>query len=116
VSQTSSNKRLHLNVILFLWYLFTQGGSTALHHAARWGHTDIIRLLVAHGAKTDTRNFKGCTPVQIASGPAKRLMRGEATSLTQEADGKAAAVRDREEDDNNVKADGACCIADSEGI
>jgi ankyrin repeat protein len=44
------------------------GGTTALHEAARGGHFDIVKLLVASGAKVNEKNFSGLTPLKLALG------------------------------------------------
>ena len=43
-------------------------GSTALHLAASKGHPDVIPMLVQRGARLDTRNARGQTPLGVASG------------------------------------------------
>ncbi|KAI9008348.1 ankyrin repeat-containing domain protein [Gaertneriomyces semiglobifer] len=41
-------------------------GSTPLHHAAAYGHTDHIKLLIHHGAEFNTKNATGWTPFDYA--------------------------------------------------
>ncbi|XP_005093507.2 uncharacterized protein LOC101862335 [Aplysia californica] len=41
-------------------------GHTALHHAARHGHFDIVRLLLESGANVDAKNNFRCTPIYSA--------------------------------------------------
>ena len=42
-------------------------GTTALHEAALYGHLEIVKLLVDHGADTQQiREFGGGTPLQVA--------------------------------------------------
>jgi ankyrin repeat protein len=43
-------------------------GETALHGAATRGADEIVRLLVAKGARLDVKNKKGWTPLTIADG------------------------------------------------
>lgn len=40
--------------------------STALHYAARYGHAEIIRLLVGRGGKIEARSTDNWTPLHIA--------------------------------------------------
>jgi hypothetical protein len=42
-----------------------EDNATPLHHAASHGHCEIIRLLLAHGARTDLECFLG-TPAHLA--------------------------------------------------
>ena len=42
-------------------------GKTALHHAARYGHCDIIDILLEAGANPQATDSKGRTPVDLAS-------------------------------------------------
>ncbi|MGG6266749.1 ankyrin repeat domain-containing protein [Leptolyngbya sp. AN03gr2] len=39
---------------------------TALHHAAIWGHLEVIQLLVAAGAEVNAKAWRGETPLQVA--------------------------------------------------
>ena len=41
--------------------------STPLHFAAHNGHTDVIRVLLAHGANINARGFHGVTPLMDAA-------------------------------------------------
>ncbi|GFO50623.1 ankyrin-3 [Plakobranchus ocellatus] len=41
-------------------------GHTALHHAARHGHFDVVRVLLENGASTDSKNNFQCTPIYAA--------------------------------------------------
>lgn len=34
-------------------------GATALHWACKWGHKAVVRLLIAHGVRQDTRDKEG---------------------------------------------------------
>lgn len=45
-------------------------GRTALHGAALQGYDDVIRYLVAHGAKLDLQDAKGFLPLDMALGKA----------------------------------------------
>lgn len=42
-------------------------GWTALHHAARQGHEDVVAWLVERGAQADSREEEGRTPLVLAS-------------------------------------------------
>jgi ankyrin repeat protein len=46
----------------------TTRGDTALHGAANRGADTIVQFLVDHGAKLDTKNKQGFTPLDIALG------------------------------------------------
>jgi len=41
---------------------------TALHHAAARGHTDVVELLIAHGADVNAIDITGKTPIDRAKG------------------------------------------------
>ncbi|NPA58483.1 MAG: ankyrin repeat domain-containing protein [Aquificae bacterium] len=41
-------------------------GGTALHWAVFYGHGDIVRLLLMHGANPDIKDRNGITPVDVA--------------------------------------------------
>jgi len=43
-----------------------EGGTTALHEAARAGHLEIVKLLVAGGANVNATDFSGLTPLKLA--------------------------------------------------
>ena len=40
---------------------------TALHHAAKYGHTDIVRMLIKYGADLDAQDKCGATPLHYAA-------------------------------------------------
>lgn len=42
--------------------------TTALHQAARWGHTTAVRLLLDHGADVTVVQSDGNTPLMLATG------------------------------------------------
>jgi len=42
-------------------------GDTALHDAARFGHAEVVRLLVAGGADLSIRNNAGFTALEVAT-------------------------------------------------
>lgn len=42
-------------------------GDTALHDAARFGHTEVIHQLVEHGASTKIRNEMGQTAADLGT-------------------------------------------------
>ena len=39
---------------------------TALHIASYKNHTDVIKILLQYGARTDIKNIKGRTPIDLA--------------------------------------------------
>jgi len=43
-------------------------GTTALHEAARAGHVEIVKLLVANGANVNAKDISGLTPLKLALG------------------------------------------------
>ena len=43
-------------------------GFTSLHHASINGRVEIVRLLIEHGANVEMKDFKGRTPLDVASG------------------------------------------------
>jgi len=47
-------------------------GLTALHSAVQSGRTDMIRYLLDHGARTDTVDWSGRTPIDVAKGVAPK--------------------------------------------
>ena len=49
---------------------------TPLHEAARWGWNDVVRYLVAHGARLDSKDNRGMTPLDSALGKAGGNSRG----------------------------------------
>ena len=53
---------------------------TALHYAFFKNSTDVIKILVQHGARTDIKNIKGETPIDLAC----RRNYKEAVALLQE--------------------------------
>ena len=44
----------------------TESGATPLYHAAAWGRTALVELLVARGADVNARNKAGVTPLAAA--------------------------------------------------
>ena len=42
-------------------------GDTALHHAARFGHANVVSELLARGASPNARNAAGKTPGEVAA-------------------------------------------------
>ena len=47
------------------------GGTTALHEAARAGHLAVVKLLVEKGANLNATDFSGLTPLKLALGRRK---------------------------------------------
>jgi ankyrin repeat protein len=41
-------------------------GQTTLHHAAELGRTDVVKYLLAHGARMDVTDDAGRTPIEVA--------------------------------------------------
>jgi ankyrin repeat protein len=41
-------------------------GETALHHAATWGHRDVVAFLISKGAQANSRDEQGNTPFMLA--------------------------------------------------
>jgi ankyrin repeat protein len=48
-------------------------GYSAVHHAAARGDNDMIRYLVAHGARVTGVSRKGQTTADMANGPYQRV-------------------------------------------
>ena len=44
-----------------------KNGGTALHLAAQYGHTDVVRVLLEHGARVDMRDPSGWRPLHWAA-------------------------------------------------
>ncbi|KAL6080674.1 Poly [ADP-ribose] polymerase tankyrase-2 [Balamuthia mandrillaris] len=42
-------------------------GKTALHEAARWGHTNVIEFLLDNKAELEARTNEGSTPLHLAA-------------------------------------------------
>ena len=40
----------------------TERGATPLHHAAGWGHVEVVTALLAAGADKTIKNYVGSTP------------------------------------------------------
>lgn len=47
-------------------YRATFGGYSLLHMAAELGNAEVVRLMIAHGAKVNCRDNSGITPLQTA--------------------------------------------------
>lgn len=60
-------------------------GSSTLHYAVRWGHPEVAKLLLRHGAEINLRDDYGDTPLS--------LMKGQACfhAILQEQAGQAAS-------------------------
>ena len=69
-------------------------GMTPLYHAAFWGHTNVIELLIASGADVNTKNRVGSTPLDLFETDRRKesaaLLRkhGAKTAKELEAEGK----------------------------
>ena len=57
--QRELNKGADVNARGFL-------GSTLLHNAARWGHKEVAKLLIAKGADVNAKDNRGLTPLDWA--------------------------------------------------
>ncbi len=72
-----------------------ENGQTALHGAVYRAANDVIRFLVANGARTDVEDARGRTPLELAEeGPnqgASRIRRDAAAALLRELEGQAQA-------------------------
>ena len=42
-------------------------GDTPLHRAVRFGHVEVVQLLISRGANPSTGNFDGQTPLHLAA-------------------------------------------------
>ena len=74
-----------------------QGGQTALMFAAGTGREDVVRLLLASGARADLRNGKGETAAAIAKknhqGDVEILLRDGTTPANGTLTAPAAGIR-----------------------
>lgn len=71
-------------------------GRTALWWAAKAGHADIVRLLLAHGANLDQEEKRGLKPLHVAAGSnnveaVKALLQAGVDPLTTKMGGQNAA-------------------------
>jgi ankyrin repeat protein len=66
-------------------------GRTALHGAALWGLTDVVKFLNKNGAKINTADKRGYTPLDHASGLAGGFGFGGSASVTHDDTAKAIA-------------------------
>lgn len=72
-------------------------GRTVLHFAAANGHTKVVDILLSMGARADTRDKEGNTPLMVASahgnmGMVSRAMRGSLTTRIKR-DGQHCTMR-----------------------
>jgi ankyrin repeat protein len=56
----------------------TDGKDTPLHLAAQRGQIELVRPLLAHGARKDLVDAKGFTPLDLAKKPTPSAARSEA--------------------------------------
>ena len=62
-------------------------GMTPLYHAAFWGHTNVIELLIASGADVNTKNRVGSTPLDLFETDRRK----ESAALLRKHGGKTSA-------------------------
>ncbi|KAH7012284.1 ankyrin repeat-containing domain protein, partial [Microdochium trichocladiopsis] len=73
-------------------------GSSALHKAAEVGNEDMARLLLSYGARVDSRDIQGLTPLCVATGNnhlaiAKLLLEAGADPLAIDYQGKRCSLQ-----------------------
>ena len=61
-------------------------GMTPLYHAAFWGHTNVIELLIASGADVNTKNRVGSTPLDLIETDSRK----ESAALLRKDGGKTS--------------------------
>ncbi len=59
VRRLLSSKKIELDMT-------DEQGATALHHAAARGNSDLVKLLLQHGAASEARDYDGMTPADRA--------------------------------------------------
>jgi hypothetical protein len=74
-------------------------GETALHHAARHGDVEVIKVLLAHGADPNAKTPVGATPLHVA----RAFGEERAAKLLVEAGAKSDAPGDLSDDDPEVQ-------------
>lgn len=75
------------------------GGWTSLHEACNWGHANIARLLIEHGANIDVKGMGNVTPLLDAASNGQF----DIINLLLDAGATIAAV------DEDVGSVGVCC-------
>ncbi len=60
-------------------------GQSAMHGAARWGWTDVVSFLAAHGANVSARDVRGLTPLDMARGKGPKAARSDSTASPETA-------------------------------
>ena len=58
---------LHVWCACIIILLFSSEGWTPLHEACNHGHTEVVSLLLGHGAGVNTRGMDGDTPLHDAT-------------------------------------------------
>ena len=67
-----------------------EDGDTPLHNAARGNHTEVVQLLLSHGADPRARNAEGHTPAQEADEePVIELLKKAIMDLLKQAEAAA---------------------------
>lgn len=67
-SNTSLNILLIQNFPINVFFLFqTKDDETALHCAAQYGHTEVVKLLLEYSCDPDIRNKRGETALDLAA-------------------------------------------------
>jgi ankyrin repeat protein len=83
---------------------FSFEGDTPLFYAAMFGRQDVARLLLAHGAKVNTRNTRGETPLHVAAAHGQPemtkllLQAGADSTLTNQSGDTPLRIAERNDD------------------
>ena len=66
---------LHRLLVMHVGVNFTQDGLTPIHLAVEKGYSDIVQIMIHHGADFRMKNAEGKTPLDIAL--AKKSLSGQ---------------------------------------